>query len=206
MSVGLNASQARSKSREDITIYNEVSTIMLAVITASAAGEFVAYVDDGTTMTESSPTEVVTGTVANPTINVSDSIILGTTTIVLGTTGTSLNAIIADINDAGVTGVVASKNATNNLVLTFTGQPSAVWTYEIGAGTANTALGLTTGVANITTPSSVNYFQTWQGTRTNRGESQQMDQVIAHFQNMGFKIERTTNTTSQNTYQWNLYW
>jgi hypothetical protein len=206
MSVGLNASQARSKSREDITIYNEVSTIMLAVITASAAGEFVAYVDDGTTMTESSPTEVVTGTVANPTINVSDSIILGTTTIVLGTTGTSLNAIIADINDAGVTGVVASKNATNNLVLTFTGQSSAVWTYEIGAGTANTALGLTTGVANITTPSSVNYFQTWQGTRTNRGESQQMDQVIAHFQNMGFKIERTTNTTSQNTYQWNLYW
>jgi len=206
MSVGLNASQARSKSREDITIYNEVSTIMLAVITASAAGEFVAYVDDGTTMTESSPTEVVTGTVANPTINVSDSIILGTTTIVLGTTGTSLNAIIADINDAGVTGVVASKNATNNLVLTFTGQPSAVWTYEIGAGTANTALGLTTGVANITTPSSVNYFQTWQGTRTNRGEGQKMDQDIAHFQNMGFKIERTTNTTSQNTYQWNLYW
>lgn len=206
MSVGLNASQARSKSREDITIYNEVSTIMLAVITASAAGEFVAYVDDATTMTESSPTEVVTGTVANPTISVSDSIILGTTTVVLGTTGTSLNAIIADINDAGVTGVVASKNASNNLVLTFTGQPSAVWTYEIGAGTANTALGLTTGVANITTPTSVNYFQTWQGTRTNRGESQQMDQVIAHFQNMGFKIERTTNTTSQNTYQWNLYW
>mgnify|MGYP000138177726 CR=1 FL=1 len=206
MSVGLNASQARSKSREDITIYNEVSTIMLAVITASAAGAFVAYVADGTTMTESSPTEVVTGTIANPTIAVSDSIIIGTTTVVLGTTGTSLNAIIADINDAGITGVVASKNAANNLVLTFTGQPSVVWTYEIGAGTANTALGLTAGVSNITTPTSVNYFQTWQGTRTNRGESQQMDQVIAHFQNMGFKIERTTNTTSQNTYQWNLYW
>ena len=206
MSVGLNASQARSKSREDITIYNEVSTIMLAVITASAAGEFVAYVDDKTTMTESSPTEVVTGTVANPTIAVSDSVILGSTTVVLGTTGTSLNAIIADINDAAITGVIASKNSSNNLVLTFTGQPSVVWTYTIGAGTANTKLGLTTGVANITTPTSVNYFNTWQGTRTNRGESQQMDQVIKHFQNMGYKIERTTNTSSQNTYQWNLYW
>jgi len=206
MSVGLNASQARSKSQQDITIYNEVSTIMLAVITASSAGEFAAIIDDATTMTESTPTATVTGTVANPTVLNGETLIVAGSTITLGTTGLNLNSIIADINDAAVTGVVASKNAANNLVLTFTAQPSVTWTYEIGSGTANTNLGLTAGVSNIPNPSSVDYFQTWQGTRTNRGESQQMDQVMAYFKNLGYKIDRTTNTTSSNTFQWNLYW
>lgn len=206
MTVGLNASQARSKSQQDLTIYNEVQNIMTDIITQSGAGGFTSIIADGTTMTESTPSVDHVGTIVNPTVVGGTTVILNGVTVTLGTTGLNLNSIIADINDAGITGVVASKNATNNLVLTFTAQASVTWTYDIGAGTANLALGLTQATYTINNPASANYFDTWQGTRTNRGESQQMDQVIRHFQNLGYKIERTVNTNTNKTFQWNIYW
>jgi len=206
MTVGLNASQARSKSQQDLIIYNEVQNIMTDIITKSASGAFASIVADGTTMTESTPSVDHIGTVVNPTIVGGTTIILNGVSVTLGTTGLNLNSIIADINDAGITGVTASKNTANNLVLTFTAQASVNWTYDIGAGTANLALGLTQATYTINNPSSVDYFNTWQGTRTDRGESQQMDQVIRHFQNLGYKIERTVNTTTNSTFQWNIYW
>lgn len=206
MSIGLNASQARAKSQQDLIMYNEVQTIMKTIITDSAAGAFASTVDNGTDMTQSTPVEIVTGSVSNPTVSGSSTLIINGSTITLGTTGLNLNSIIADINDAAVTGVVASKDSTNNLVLTITAQASTTWQYVIGAGTANTALGFTAQTYVIPNPTSVNYFQTWQGTRDDRGESQQMDQIIRHFQNLGYKIERTTNISTNATFQWNIYW
>ena len=91
-------------------------------------------------MTESTPTITITGSASAPTITGTPTVILGGQTITLGTTGLSLNAVIADINDAGVSGLVASKNAANNLVLTYTAPAATSWTVVIGAGTANTAL------------------------------------------------------------------
>ena len=118
MSVGLNAAQARSKASQDMIVYRETQAIMEAIITQSGLGKFEASVDDSTTMTVSTPSIQRIGTVNTPTVNVGDTLIIDSSTITLGTSGTSLNAIISDINDASVPGVTASKDA-GYLVLTI---------------------------------------------------------------------------------------
>lgn len=206
MNVGLNAAQARAKSNSDLVIYDEVQYIMKDIITQSAAGGYTSTIADGTTMTESTPEVVVTGTVANPTVVVGETFIWDGTTVTLGTTGTNLNAIIADINDAGITGLVASKNATNNIVLTHNIPQSTAWQYVIGTGTANNNLGITANTYVPPNPSSSTYYTTWQGTSVNRGYKVQMDYVVRHFENLGYRIERSVNTGTNQTFQWNISW
>ena len=186
-------------------VFTETQEIMKSIISESSLGNFEAFVDDATTMTEATPSVQKIGTSINPTITVGDTLIFDGTTITLGTTGTSLNAIIADINDAGVAGLTASKDS-NYLVLTISEPQGSTWSYEIGAGTANTALGFVAGVYSIANPSSVNYFNIWQGTATDRGLTNQMEQVIKYFQNLGYKIERLTNTNTSKTFKWYVYW
>jgi len=205
MSVGLNAAQARSKASQDMIVFTETQEIMKEIISQSALGNFEAYVDDTTTMTEATPSVQKIGTALNPTITIGDTLIFDNNTITLGTTGTSLNAIVADINDAGVAGLTASKDS-NYLILTITEPQSSTWSYEIGAGTANTALGFVAGVYSISNPTSVDYFNIWQGTATDRGLTNQMEQVIKYFQNLGYKIERLTNTNTSKTFKWYVYW
>lgn len=205
MSVGLNAAQARSKASQDMIVYKETQAIMEAIITQSGLGNFEASVADGTTMTISTPSVQKIGTVNNPTITNGLTLIIDSNTVTLGTTGTSLNAIIADINDAAIPGVTASKDA-GYLVLTKETTAGATWSYEIGAGTANTALGLVAGVYTLPNPTSIVYFTTWQGSTTNRAIQNQMEQVITHFSNLGYKIERLTNISTTRTLKWYVYW
>jgi hypothetical protein len=205
MSVGLNAAQARSKASQDMIVYKETQSIMEAIITQSGLGNFEASVDDGTTMTISTPSVQKIGTVNNPTVSVGDTLIIDSSTVTLGTTGTSLNAIISDINDAAIPGVTASKDA-GYLVLTKETTAGTTWSYEIGAGTANTALGVVAGVYTLPNPTSIVYYTTWQGSTTNRAIQNQMEQVITYFSNLGYKIERLTNTSTTRTIKWYVYW
>ena len=205
MSVGLNAAQARSKASQDMIVYKETQAIMEAVITQSALGKFEAYVSDGTTMTISTPSIKKIGTVNTPTITIGQTIIFDDQTITLGTSGTSLNAIVADINDAAISGLTASKDA-GYVVLTIEEVAGATWTYVIGAGTANTALGLVAGTYNAPNPTSIPYFTVWQGTAEDRASGNQMEQVIKHFTNLGYKIERLTNSLTNRTIKWYIYW
>lgn len=201
--VGLNAAQARANSNQDLIIFTEANKIMTQVLTASASGLYETTVTD-TEMTQSHPTAVITATEQDPVVQPNATLIVNGSTIVLGTTGTSLNAVIADINDAGVAGVVASKT-DDKLVLTLTA-PEDNWAYSIGAGTANSALGITTMTETYGNPSSVNFYYVWQGTQVDRAAQQQMDQVIRHFENLGYKIQRTTNINSGKTFNWYVYW
>ena len=205
MSVGLNAAQARSKASQDMIVYQETQTIMESVITESGLGKFEALISDGTTMTVSTPSTTATGTVNNPTVSVGETFIFDSNTITLGTTGTSLNAVIADINDAGVTGLTASKDA-GYLVLTIEDSIGSTWSYEIGAGTANASLGFTAGVYSLPDPTSLSYYTVWQGTSTDRAIQNQMEQVMKHFSDLGFKIERLTNSSTNRTFNWYIYW
>ena len=205
MSVGLNAAQARSKASQDMIVFKETQTIMEKVIEQSGLGKFEALVEDGTTMTISTPSVQKIGTVNNPTVNVGDTLIIDGTTVTLGTSGTSLNAIISDINDASVSGVTASKDA-GYLVLTIEDSAGATWSYEIGAGTANASLGFVAGVYTLPNPTSISYYTVWQGTLTDRAIQNQMEQVITHFSNLGYKIERLTNTSTNRTFKWYIYW
>ena len=71
---------------------------------------------------------------------------------------------------------------------------------------ANTALGFVAGVYSITNPTSVDYYIVWQGTATDRAIQNQMNQVIKHFSDLGYKIERLTNTSTSRTFKWYVYW
>jgi len=204
MSYTINKTQARNIARADLTIFNETQVLMKQVITDAGNGLYETTVSDGTTMTESTPTITMTGSVANPTITGTPTIILGGTTVTLGTSGLSLNAVIADINDAAISGLVASKNAANNLVLTYTAPAATTWTFVVGAGTANTALGFPVMGTNsvAANPSSITYFNCWQGSTQDRSKTDQMNQVVLYFQNLGYTIERLKNTVTGKTFKW----
>lgn len=205
MSVGLNASQARANSNQDLTIFNETQSIMKAIIAASVAGLYEATVYDATVMTESTPEVVVSGSVTSPTIVNAETVIIEGSTVVLGTTGTSLNAVIADINDAAIGNVLAYKeNDALRLNIDVSGDDN--WQYIFGAGTANTGLGLTDGTTTAPNPISVDYFNVWQGTLTDRAKYSDMGAVINYFTNLGYKIERVTNAVTGKSFSWYIYW
>ncbi len=204
MIVGLNASQARAKSNQDLLIYTESYNVMNEIITASGSGLYEVTVSDKSTMTDATPTVVKQGIAQNPIVAPGDTVIIMGSTITLGTSGTNLNAVVADINDAAVAGVTASKDS-GYLILTIV-LPQNNWVYEIGAGTANAALGLVPISANAPAPDSTLYYQVWQGTLTDRAKQTQMDEVIRYFENLGFKIQRRQNTTSLKTFDWYIYW
>ena len=202
MTYYINKTSARTIARADLTIFNETQALMKQVITDAGNGLYQTTITDGTTMTESTPTITITGTAANPTITGTPTLIIAGVTITLGTSGLNLNAVIADINDAAVSGLVASKNATNNLVLTYTAPASTSWTVVLGAGTANTALGLTAQTYTASNPDSVAYYNVWSGTVADRAKSDQMNQVVKYFENLGYTIERLKNTTTNKNLKW----
>ena len=205
MAVGLNAAQARAKASQDMIVFEETQAIMAEVISEAAAGNFEAYVEDNTTMTTSTPTTVKIGTAVNPTVNVGDTFIFNGSTVTLGATATNLNGVICDINDANITGLTASKD-NGMLVLNIEVPATSTFSYDIGAGTANSALGFTAGTYTLTDPASVDYFSVWQGTLTDRGVANQMEQCIKYFANLGYKIERLNNTSTGKTFRWHVYW
>lgn len=207
MTYYINSSQARSTARNDLTIFNEVNFLMEQVITASQAGGYTITVTDGSEMTESTPTITITGSVANPTVTIGNTFIIADTTVVLGTTGTNLNSVIADINDANISGVVASKNDSNNLVITYTAPAASTWSVTVGAGTANADLGFSDDTEHTATnPTSVDFFNTWQGSRDDPSKTDQMNEVLRYFQNLGYSIERLTNTSTGRTFKWQINW
>ena len=201
MSFGINAQQANQNKRNDLVIFEEQCAIMRKIIQQSSAGACSITIND-TTMTQSTATITITGTVSDPTITGTPTIIINGSTVTLGTTGTNLNSIIADINDAAVSGVVASKNENNQLVLTYTAPAATTWQLVIGAGTANTDLGLTANTTTATNPSSVTYYQVSQGSTVDICSTEEMNEVISYFRNLGFGIEQKTNTTTGKTFQW----
>ena len=202
MTYYINKQEARAMARADLTIYDEVNALMRQVIQDAANGLYQTTISDGTVMTESTPSITVTGTIANPTITGTPTVILAGNTITLGTTGTNLNSIIADINDANVSGLVASKNSNNNLVLTYNAPSATSWNFVIGSATANASLGLTAGTTTATNPESVTYFSVWQGVASDRPKTDQMNQVMMYFQNLGYTIDRLINTTNNKTFKW----
>ena len=207
MSYSVNATQSRLDARADLTILNETHTLMKQIITDADAGNYSSTISDGTTMTESTPTITITGSVANPTVTPGNTIIIAGNTILLGGTGTNLNSIIADINDyQALSGLVASKNASNNLVLTFTTTAASTFTVVVGAGTANTELGLTAQTETATDPASKSYYNVWSGTLADRAKTDQMNEVIKYFEGLGYQIERQTNTATTCTFKWVISW
>ena len=68
------------------------------------------------------------------------------------------------------------------------------------------SLGFVAGVYSLPNPTSVSYYTVWQGTLTDRAIQNQMEQVMKHFQDLGYKIERLTNSSTNRTFKWYIYW
>lgn len=203
MSYSINKTEARLLARADLTIFNETQAIMKQIITDAGNGLYETTVSDGTEMTESTPQISITGSVSNPTITGTPTLILGGSTITLGTSGTNLNAITADVNDANISGLVAGKDNANFRIF-YTAPAATAWTFIIGPGTANTDLGLTAATSTATNPTSVDYFNCWQGNVSSRPKTDQMNQVILYFQQLGYTIERLKNTLTNKTFKWKI--
>jgi len=57
-----------------------------------------------------------------------------------------------------------------------------------------------------TTSTSESYFNSWQGSIVDRALVNQMNAVERYFSGLGYKIERITNTTTQTTFKWHIFW
>lgn len=75
-----------------------------------------------------------------------------------------------------------------------------------GAYEAYVADGTIMTASTPTTSDSQNYFSAWQGTLQDRALISQMENVMRHFVNLGYKIERVTNTSTSTTFKWHIYW
>ena len=204
MSYYINKNEARATARNDLTIFNEVQALMKQVITDAGNGLYQTIVSDGTTMTESTPVILLAGTVENPTISVgNDTLIIAGQTITLGTSGLNLNAIMADINDALIPGLIAGKG-NNKFRIFYTAPAATTWQVVIGSGSANAALGINVAGGTLTAinPDSIIYNNVWQGTGTDRAKTDQMNQVMSYFTNLGYTIDRQTNSLTGKTFKW----
>lgn len=207
MGYELTASQAKTVTTTDMVIYNEIDTLSRAIIAAALAGDLQVTVDDGTTMTESTPTIVITGMESDPVTASSETdeeLILNGTMITFPHQS-NIYSIVGIINDAGIEGLVASKNADNQLVLTYQ-CPQNDWTFTIGDSTANNTVGIAAGIVAATTPGSVAYYNMWAGIQDDRKKAYEFAQVVNHFQNLGYNILAKKNTVTENTLLWEIYW
>jgi hypothetical protein len=201
----ITGSQARQAARSNITIFNEITAIMQAIMIAADESGYSIVIDDGTVMTESTPIITVECTVPDFAITVGDTLIINNQTIVLGNTGTSLLAVIADINDSGISGLVASKSATDALTLAYT-CPQTQWSLVVGDGTANSVIGLTSDTYNAPTPDSTHYFKSWTNELTSRKHTNEIYKVKSYFSNIGYDITILKNTNTNNTFKWVVNW
>lgn len=206
MTRDLTATQARAVSTTDLVIYNEIDSIQRKIIEQSLLGNLTATVDNGTTMTESTPVITITGTVSNPVVGgAGESLTLANANIALPA-NSDINQIVAAINDAGIQGLTAAKNASSQVVLTYE-VPQGSWELVVGVDSGNTTIGITDDVYTPVAPESVSYYQVWSGVTEDRKKSYEIAQVTNHFQRLGYNILAKKNTDSQTAViKWELYW
>jgi len=50
------------------------------------------------------------------------------------------------------------------------------------------------------------YYDVWVGANDNRGKLLQMNKVVQYFTDLGYTIDRQTNSTTHATFQWVISW
>lgn len=205
MTYALPAGLARLQARQDLLVFEEITAISRAIIVAMNEGEYQVEIADGTSMTESTPTITITGSVTDPTVTLNSVININGDLIDVGVSGTNLAAIIYDINNSGLDNLTAGKTSDNRLQLVYTCIPSD-WTMFIGASDQNASLGLNPITYTAATPQSVAYFQVWQEISDDRKIAHQLNTVIKHFESLGYVVDILENAQSQNTFKWTIYW
>jgi len=50
------------------------------------------------------------------------------------------------------------------------------------------------------------YYDVWVGASDDRGKALQMSKVVQYFTDLGYTVDRQTNSTTQTTFQWVISW
>lgn len=200
----ISAADAKLQGQGNLVILKEVRVIEEAILTAVNSNLLNATVADGTAMTMSTPSIVVTGTVNGPTTTATDTFIINGTTVTAS--GTTLNSLVDDINTLAITGITASKSSVSGALKITSDNNNFNITIAAGTGTILSDVGIAVGVTNATDVSKT-YYTVWQGTTANTTYTQQMTEVIKYFTDLGYTITRQKNaSTSNTTFKWYVTW
>lgn len=60
--------------------------------------------------------------------------------------------------------------------------------------------------ADVGYATAAEYFDAWTGARDDRQKTLQMNKVVQYFSDLGYTIDRQTNSTTQTTFQWVIAW
>lgn len=200
----ISAADAKLQGQGNLVILKEVRVIEEAILTAVNSNLLNATVADGTAMTMSTPSIVVTGTVNGPTTTATDTFTINGTTVTAS--GTTLNSLVDDINTLAITGITASKSSVSGALKITSDNNNFNITIAAGTGTILSDVGIAVGVTNATDVSKT-YYTVWQGTTANTTYTQQMTEVIKYFTDLGYTITRQKNaSTSNTTFKWYVTW
>jgi hypothetical protein len=61
-------------------------------------------------------------------------------------------------------------------------------------------------VTDTTMTLSVTYYNVWQGVTEDRAKYIQMGQIVTYFTDLGYGVERRTNSSTGNTFKWIISW
>ena len=53
---------------------------------------------------------------------------------------------------------------------------------------------------------SVTYFNVWKGVVDDRAKDVQMANIVQYFTDLGYTVDRQTNSSTSNTFKWIIYW
>lgn len=81
---------------------------------------------------------------------------------------------------------------------------------ETGEGGFQVIVSTTTTMAKNTADTgyalAADYYDVWVGATEDRGKLLQMNKVVEYFTDLGYTIDRQTNSTTQTTFQWVISW
>lgn len=100
-----------------------------------------------------------------------------------------------------LTATQARSKAQNDLVIF-----NEVRNIEMAILTASASGSYNITVDTTTMSSSAVYCNVWKGVVADRAKEIQMAQIIKYFTDLGYSIERKTNSITGTTFDWVVYW
>lgn len=100
-----------------------------------------------------------------------------------------------------LTATQARSKAQNDLVIF-----NEVRNIEMAILTASAGGSYNINVDTTTMSTSAVYCNVWKGAVADRAKEIQMAQIIKYFTDLGYNIERKTNSVTGTTFDWVVYW
>lgn len=100
-----------------------------------------------------------------------------------------------------LTATQARSKAQNDLVIF-----NEVRNIELAILTASAAGSYDITLSTTTMTTSATYANVWKGVVADRAKEIQMSAVVKYFTDLGYNIDRRTNSITGNTFNWQVYW